>query len=99
MTTATAVSTSTAFTGITWKALTGNSVDNARIKISYAGGSREINVGAGHNLDPLTDAIAIAIKKELATNMSTNQWREGTISITAASTLTRTTADTDLVPF
>ena len=44
MTTATTVSTSTASTGITWKAATGNVVANARVKIMYGNTAREAEV-------------------------------------------------------
>jgi hypothetical protein len=42
-------------------------VANARVKITYGGTSREINLTSGHNLDPLLDAVVLAIKKELDT--------------------------------
>jgi hypothetical protein len=72
MSTATSVSTSSTFSGLTWRAITGNNVDNVRIKLTFAGTSREISVLSGAGLDPLQDAVAAVVKKEIAANMASH---------------------------
>jgi hypothetical protein len=100
MTTATAATSSTASTGITWKVLAGgNSLGNLRVKVTYQGVSKEYNVTSGMNLDPATEPVLWAVVNEMKANGTAGTQREGTVSITAASNVVRLPADTDYVAF